>query len=162
MFTTSGISFISVAGRALHDHWHRDVQRGDRVYESVFSELRYLPEVWDRVDELCDPMVSRTQELPEYDRHLYEDFKRYLAFSGRGIPRRILRSFYERIRWNGEKAALVLSEQDRRQMRSHAELYLLLLNAEQQILGDRPGPHARELARLVLMGRDTEASSSLR
>ncbi|MDX1696291.1 MAG: protein kinase [Ketobacteraceae bacterium] len=137
LFTTSGISFIFVAGRALHERWQQDVQRGDSVYESVFSESRYLPAVWDQVDHICDPFLADRHLLSEYDRQLYNDFKRYLAYTGRGIPRRILRGFYERVRWDGFHATLSLSEKDRRQMRFHAELYQLLTREEEKILGEQ-------------------------
>lgn len=137
LFTTSGISFIFVAGRSLHERWQQDVRRGDSVYESVFSESRYLPAVWDQVDDICDPFLSDRQLLTDYDRRLYHDFKRYLAYTGRGIPRRILRGFYDRVRWDGLHATLSLTEQDRRQMRFHAELYQLLSQQEERILGEQ-------------------------
>lgn len=141
LFTTSGISFIFVAGRALHERWQQDVQRGDSVFESVFSESRYLPAVWDQVDEICDPFLAEPHKLTDYDSQLYCDFKRYLAYTGRGIPRRILRGFYERVCWDGTSASLALSEHDRRQMRFHAELYQLLSQSEDRILGE----NSREL-----------------
>lgn len=141
LFTTSGISFIFVAGRSLHERWLQDVQRGDSVFESVFSESRYLPAVWNQVDDLCDPFLANIRQLSDYDRQLYTDFKRYLAFTGRGIPRRIIRGFHERVRWDGECATLALSENDRRQMRFHAELYQLLSQSEAQVLGE----NSREL-----------------
>src|SRR5438270_536656 len=43
LFTTSGLSFIFVAGKDLYDRWLADVGRGDSVYESVFCYERYLP-----------------------------------------------------------------------------------------------------------------------
>ncbi len=137
LFTTSGISFIFVAGRSLHERWQQDVQRGDSVYESVFSESRYLPAVWDQVDEICDPFLADRLNLSDYDCQLYQDFKRYLAYTGRGIPRRILRGFYDRVRWDGTLTTLSLSENDRRQMRFHAELYQMLTQNEEQILGEQ-------------------------
>ncbi|MFN2201574.1 MAG: protein kinase domain-containing protein [Caldilineaceae bacterium] len=139
LFTTSGITFIFVAGRSLHEHWIEDVQRGDSIFESVFSELHYLPAVWEQVDEICDPLLSAATKLSDYERQLYTDFKKYLAFSGRGIPRRILREFYERVHWDGQRASLTLSERDRRQMRFHADLYGLLTASENRILGPYAG-----------------------
>jgi serine/threonine-protein kinase len=136
LFTTSGISFLFVAGRSMHEHWLRDVERGDSIFESVFGELHYLPAVWDEIDEICDPLLKGPDELGDYDSELYQDFKRYLAFTGRGIPRRILRGFYERVRWDDHQLRLELSKQDRRQMRFHAQLYALLQEQEQRILGD--------------------------
>ncbi len=41
LFTTSGITFIFVAGKDLYDRWLEDVGRGDSVYESVFSYDRF-------------------------------------------------------------------------------------------------------------------------
>ena len=46
LFTTSGICFLFIAGKDLHERWLRDVSRGDSVFESVFSYDKYLPCMW--------------------------------------------------------------------------------------------------------------------
>lgn len=43
LFTTSGISFIFVAGKDLQERWQDDVGRGDSVFDSVFSYHKYMP-----------------------------------------------------------------------------------------------------------------------
>lgn len=141
LFTTSGISFIFVAGYNLHERWQRDVQRGDSVYESVFAESHYLPATWDHVDNICDPFLANMSDLSDYSQQLYSDFKRFLAFNGRGIPRRILRGFYDKVRWDGKTANLVLSEQERRHIRFYADVHQILVASEEVILGE----YAQEL-----------------
>jgi serine/threonine-protein kinase len=57
LFTTSGICFLFVAGKDLHERWLRDLWRGNSIYESVFSYDKYLPCMWNDVDSLCDGLV---------------------------------------------------------------------------------------------------------
>ena len=63
LFTTSGITFVFVAGKELQERWLEDVGRGDSVYESVFSYDRYLACIWSDSDhaatgntDRCDPI----------------------------------------------------------------------------------------------------------
>jgi hypothetical protein len=59
LFTTSGISFIFVAGKDLHERWLEDLGRGDSIYESVFAYDKYLPCMWANINELCDTFVDQ-------------------------------------------------------------------------------------------------------
>lgn len=138
LFTTSGISFLFVAGKDIHDRWMDDVGRGDSIYESVFSYALYLSPLWLHADPMCDPLLDRqafgSVEATE-TATAYAAFKKFLAFNGRGIPRRILRKFNERVRWNSSRAQLVLSRDDVRQFRFFADLYDVLMEAESILLG---------------------------
>jgi len=58
LFTTSGISFLFVAGKDIQERWLEDLGRGDSVYESVFSYDKYLPCMWADVGEMCDRFVD--------------------------------------------------------------------------------------------------------
>lgn len=139
LFTTSGISFLFVAGKDIHDRWMDDVGRGDSIYESVFSYALYLPPLWMHADPMCDPLLDG-QAFSAVDAAetatAYAAFKKFLAFNGRGIPRRILRKFNERVRWNSSRAQLILSRDDVRQFRFFADLYDVLTGAESILLGE--------------------------
>ena len=136
LFTASGITFIFVAGRSLHDRWIKDVKRGDSIYESVFAEAHYLPALWTDVDAICDPWIDNLQGLNQYQSELYQHFKQYLAYSGRGIPRRIARGFYKNVKWDGVRCNLEISEEERRKIVFFADLHVLLSENEEDFFGD--------------------------
>ena len=139
LFTTSGICFVFVAGRGTHDRWIEDLGLGDSIYESVFSYARYLPPMWAHADRICDPFLDdnafgsvKATELAA----TYASFKKFLAFNGRGIPRRILRKFNERVRWDAARPALSFSADDVRQFRFFADLQDVLDSHQRELLGE--------------------------
>ena len=150
LFTTSGLSFVFVAGKDLHDHWIEDVERGDRLRERLL--LRQVPAVFvdagarnlrsaDRPRPL--PPLGAVTQMPrllvrEQDhvlglravsaqhrgrRQAYREFIKYLSFRGRGIPRRIIRALNERVRWSGSRAVLAFDRQDVERFGMYAELW---------------------------------------
>lgn len=139
LFTTSGICFVFVAGRGTHDRWLDDLGLGDSIYESVFSYARYLQPMWTHADELCNPFLDdgafRSLEATELAT-AYSSFKKFLAFNGRGIPRRILRKFNERVRWDDAQPTLTFSQDDVRQFRFFADLQDLLDKEQRTLLGE--------------------------
>jgi serine/threonine-protein kinase len=187
LFTTSGISFIFVAGKDLQERWLEDLGRGDSVYESVFSYDKYLPCMWTDVGDICDrlldadrlapkpsanaspthisppqalatppdpsmQLVSRSCQkcgasvecgslfcrmckAPDYARAVFEDFKKYLQYKGRGIPRRIIRGFNEYVQWVGQKPYLIFTSQDLRRVRFYASLEDVLERARARLFG---------------------------
>ena len=122
LFTTSGVSFIFVAGKDLQERWLDDVGRGDSVYESVFAYDKYLPCLWSDVGTICDGLVDATQPLASDRQQMFEAFKKYLAYRGRGIPRRIIRTFNEYVEWNRDRPALAFTYDDARRIRFFAGL----------------------------------------
>ena len=139
LFTTSGIAFLFVAGKDIHDRWLEDIGRGDSVYESVFSYALYLPPLWADADPMCDPFLDndafRTVDSAD-SAGAYAAFKKFLAFTGRGIPRRVLRRFNERVRWANRTPQLVFSRDDVRQFRFFADLYDILQEDERRLVGE--------------------------
>src|SRR5262249_19207280 len=98
LLTASGATFIFVAGRGIHDAWRMDIERGDSLYESVFSHVEYVPALWEVGDQLCDRLLKRaTLQDADVARDLAH-FRNYLAFDGRGIPRRALRALQKYVR----------------------------------------------------------------
>jgi serine/threonine protein kinase/Cdc6-like AAA superfamily ATPase len=168
LFTTSGISFVFVAGKDLHERWLDDLGRGDSIYESVFSYDKYLPCMWADVNQICESFVDYTV-LPDQPalhsgecprcaastiafrmfchqcgaylldvnetRALFEDFKKYLAYKGRGLPRRIIRGFNEYVQWNDQRPILVFTHQEIRRIRFYAGLQDLLAENLPKLFG---------------------------
>lgn len=187
LFTTSGITFIFIAGKDLHEHWLNDLGKGDSIYESVFSYDLYLSCLWQDMNKICDEMVDwkhfskqkkdsilnstsinrkttngnspynqfschkcHTKLLPkkmfcyncetcvidpDYLGSIFSDFKKYLCYKGRGIPRRIIRGFNDYVRWYGLRPMLAFSWKEIRQMHFYAELQDLLTNNEHKLFG---------------------------
>jgi serine/threonine-protein kinase len=127
LFTTSGISFLFVAGKDLHERWLKDLWSGDSIYESVFSYDKYLGCMWDDVDALCAKLTALNGTAPSKGQDanrqvVFEKFKNYLRFKGRGIPRRILRAFNEMVSWERGKPVLAFKNEDLRRVTFFAEL----------------------------------------
>lgn len=136
LFTTSGITFIFVAGKDLQERWLDEVGKGDSVYESVFSYDKYLPCLWTDIDAICDTLVDGIYGLPRYAGQLYEEFKKYLAYKGRGIPRRIIRTFNEYVEWHGQQPFLVFSRSSVRRIRFFAGLQDVLAANGKTLFGE--------------------------
>jgi serine/threonine-protein kinase len=136
LFTTSGLTFVFVAGKDLQERWLEDVGKGDSVYESVFSYDKYLPCLWADVDSICDGLVDPSQALLPSQRQVFGEFKKYLAYKGRGIPRRIIRTFNEYVEWSGDQPTLTFSRQRIRTIRFYAELQGVLSANEDRLFGD--------------------------
>ena len=202
VFTTSGVSFVFVAGKDTQERWLEDLGKGDSVYESVFAYDKYLPCMWSDVDSLCDEFVdweglpsvticekcgvstplpatscdSCGEPFPpptifvppspdqgrstkhkcavankyamfcdtcglylrdsEKARAVFKDFKKYLDYRGRGIPRRVIRGFNEYVLWTGQRPILVFTKNDVRRIRVYSELQDLLVKNEQRLFGN--------------------------
>jgi serine/threonine-protein kinase len=207
LFTTSGLTFVFIAGKELQERWLEDVGRGDSVYESVFSYDRYLTCVWptsadesngetvsDPGSQLCDwyvdwdqlgqrrcsncsrlsgPQTERcticgaalpppTLERPpcpqcrtavearepfcatcgqylasrQQAREVFEEIKHYLAYVGRGIPRRLIRAFNELVHWQGARPFLLIEAPEYRRIKFYAELQRLVQKHDRELTGD--------------------------
>jgi serine/threonine-protein kinase len=133
LFTTSGVTFVFVAGKDLQERWLEDVGKGDSIYESVFSYDRYLPCLWADVDLICDMLVDKS--LP-HGRQVYREFKQFLAYKGRGIPRRIIRTFNEYVEWRDGQPVLAFTPQSLRRIRFFAGLQGVLRAHEKSLFGE--------------------------
>ncbi|MFN0059768.1 MAG: protein kinase domain-containing protein [Planctomycetota bacterium] len=173
LLTTSGICFIFVAGKDLEDRLALDVEAGDSIYESVFTYNRYLTVLWDDARALVEEHVLKASagsaaveggavaaapngwRLPHGLDHtiVYEDFQDFVAFHGRGIPRRALRLFHSFVRWNGARCIVEFHQRDYRRMRFFADLERLLRAKRDELLRSRDDYSlvaARDHARLGL------------
>ena len=140
LFTTSGICFLFVAGKDLHDRWLKDLWRGDSIYESVFSYDKYLPCMWSDVDDLCG-QLTQLETAPAADASqahaqlVFANFKHYLRFRGRGIPRRILRAFNELVVWHERLPRLAFTNEDLRRVTFYAQLNQTLEDNSEILFG---------------------------
>jgi serine/threonine protein kinase/AAA+ ATPase superfamily predicted ATPase len=147
LFTTSGICFLFIAGKDLH--WLRDISRGDSVFESVFSYDKYLPCMWANVDSLCEQFTSVDGTTRAADPQLsacLENFKHYLRFKGRGIPRRIIRSFNELVAWQDGSPVLRFRNETLRRITFYAQLNHCLEQNSARLFGlfDEDGAGTRQ------------------
>lgn len=142
LFTTSGVTFVFVAGKDLQERWLEDVGKGDSVYESVFSYDKYLPCMWADVNAVCDGLVDWNRGLASYEKQVFADFKMFLAYKGRGIPRRIIRTFNEYVEWSSNYPALAFTRQSLRRVRFYAGLQEALVKNDKLLFGE---PHEETL-----------------
>lgn len=136
LFTTSGVTFIFVAGKDLQERWLEDVGKGDSVYESVFSYDKYLPCMWADVNAVCDGLVDWNRGLAAYEKQVFADFKMFLSYKGRGIPRRIIRTFNEYVEWSSNYPALAFTRQSLRRVRFYAGLQEALAKNDKLLFGE--------------------------
>jgi serine/threonine-protein kinase len=146
LFTTSGISFVFVAGKDLHDRWVEDLSKGDSIYESVFAHAQYLPGLWEDAERLADALLGDVLSGASggSPAGAYSAFRKYLAFRGRGIPRRIVRGFNEFVRWDGSAPHLGFDAADIRRFRFYAGLVDTLVAAEEELFGSYRGERSVE------------------
>jgi serine/threonine protein kinase len=140
LFTTSGICFLFVAGKDLHERWLKDLWRGDSIYESVFSYDKYLPCMWSDVDNLCASLVliDHTDAQPDdlaQARAVFDNFKHYLRFKGRGIPRRMVRSFNELVVWHEDLPFLAFTNEDLHRITFYAQLNMVVETKGERLFG---------------------------
>lgn len=136
LFTTSGMTFIFVAGKDFHERWLEELSRGDSVYESVFAFNKYLPAMWTEVDRFCENLLLEPDDVSPQDDPNYADFIKYLRFKGRGMPRRMLRAFNQHVRWNGDYPFLGFGRNDLRRIRFYANLQAALDGEQKRLLRD--------------------------
>lgn len=146
LFTTSGLTFVFVAGKETQDRWVEDIGRGDSVYESVFAYERYLPCVWGGARALCDKLFASALE-PDQSMGggrsagrkpaCVRDLHRYLTYVGRGIPRRMLRTVNEFVRWIEKVPNIALTDEELTRVEFYADLQRLL-EENPSILGQNP------------------------
>jgi serine/threonine-protein kinase len=120
VFTTSGITFIFVAGKDVQERWGAEVRRGESIYESVFSHEVYLPCLWTEARNCCAGSQS-TPSTPEA-----EVIWRGISFKGRGIPRRILRSFHSLVRFQNDHPMLAVTPYEYRDAEFYAGIEAIL------------------------------------
>lgn len=68
--------------------------------------------------------------------NVYKDFQRFLAFIGRGIPRRIVRQFNEFVYWDGQRPFLGFTREKYRRIKFFADLQLVLEQRLGELLGE--------------------------
>ncbi|MEE4546618.1 serine/threonine-protein kinase [Streptomyces sp. V4-01] len=149
VLTMRGAHFLVVAGPDLHDRALRDGDRGNGVYESVFSWRAYVPCLWQAPRRLVEGLIdgSRLQAedqgahpdagadpapAPEAnggvdggvgtDPALLDDLVRYFEFKARGVPRRLLHEFNALVAWDGGAPYMTLGPDDGARVRFYREL----------------------------------------
>jgi serine/threonine protein kinase len=73
---------------------------------------------------------------PAEARLTFDEFKKYLGYKGRGIPRRMIRGFNEYVQWNGDRPVLAFSRPDIRRIRFYANLQDALKTGGWKLFGN--------------------------
>ena len=74
--------------------------------------------------------------LLAYPAQIFEAFKKYLAYRGRGIPRRIIRTFNEYVEWDANQPSLRFAAHDVRRVRFFAGLQNVVDSHENTLFGE--------------------------
>lgn len=109
VLTLEGCNFVFVAGPDLHEMVEDEISRGGSIFESVFGWRSYVPCVWESEATLLDALLADPE--PRANPRLAA-LCRYLAYTGRGIPRLILRELGTLVRFDGDDPYLELGPED--------------------------------------------------
>jgi hypothetical protein len=127
VLTTRGAHFLVIAGPDLHDRALRDGDRGNGVYESVFSWRAYVPCLWQSPRRLVHGLLDGARleaagqsPLPAGDP--VDDLVRYFRFKARGVPRRLLHEFNALVEWEDRAPFLALGAADWERVRFYGGL----------------------------------------
>lgn len=133
LLTTSGVTFICVAGREFYDLWRSQMARGDSVLESVFAHHIYLNFLWELPVKLLNAVVHipqhkratvtlSTLEKRERSLKLKDKLEGYLRYQSRGIARRLHRELNRFVSWHHDGLALVFDDNAVRRLFFYDEL----------------------------------------
>ncbi|MEV7415491.1 serine/threonine-protein kinase [Streptomyces sp. NPDC089919] len=169
VLTARGAHFILVAGPDLHDQAIRDADRGNGVYESVFSWRMYVPCLWEAPERLLQGLLdARRSELrrtpeppplpgiqpPSVTWHGYPSpdapdaepaglgtLTDYLRFKARGVPRRLLQELNALVVWGGSgRPMLQVPEEDWGRIQFYSHLEEVVSAAVAVDTADGPAP----------------------
>ena len=116
--------FIFVAGIDVYKRWEKDSQKINSLYDSLFDNHIYLPCIWDSAEEIFDviedreyvykPVRAPFRELVSEDyttiiEPAFQMLADYILFKGKGLPRKMLRTFNEFVVWDGEVPCFQMS-----------------------------------------------------
>lgn len=125
LFSTSPLTFVFMASEELRQRASRGATLST-LYESVVTHHTYLPRLWTGAGPICDALIDPAAGLTPPAAQIFDAFKKYLAYRGRGIPRRILRLFNEYTGWDDDRPQLRFTARDVRWIRFVAGLENML------------------------------------
>jgi len=123
LLTVEGCNFLFVAGPDLHDAVEEDIRRGGSIFESVFGWQAYVPCVWGAESALldavvCDPDARATRQI--------DMLRDHLAYTGRGVPRLLLRGLNALVRFDDDRPYLELGRNELTSIEFNAGLEALV------------------------------------
>ncbi len=137
LLSSSGATYLFVAGREFHRLWQDDMKRSDSVYESIFAHQLYLGCEWNFAENL----LAQYQPENAVERTLLDALNGYLTFQSRGISRRAYRSLNRLVKWDATGPVIALSSHQLTRNAFYSQLDRLLRHYTKHILGplrDRP------------------------
>jgi hypothetical protein len=128
LLAESGVTFLFVVGKELHQRLVQDVERGDSIYESIFASDRYLTCLWGSAVEFCHRAIDEDtySSLRTDDAEQLGLFVAYLDYWGRGNPRTLIKWFDKFITWPNNQPTLVVRADVCKTVRAYGELQRLL------------------------------------
>lgn len=119
VFTSSGFSFVFVAGKEVEERLVEDIARGNSIYESIFAYDLYLPCLWEEQADIVHRCMEDGQAT-SFDKQ--GALALYLRYKGRGVPRRTWRELNKHVVWENERPLLVVDQERRRHMEVFAKV----------------------------------------
>lgn len=116
--------FIFVAGIDVYKRWEKNSQKINSLYDSLFDNHIYLPCIWDSAEEIFDVIEDReyvykpvrepfqklvSENYTTIIEPAFQMLADYILFKGKGLPRKMLRTFNEFVVWDGEVPCFQLS-----------------------------------------------------
>ncbi len=123
VLTVEGCNFVFVAGPELHDAVEDEMRRGGSIYESVFGWQAYVPCVWFREAELLRAVIPDEAARASPQLQILRD---HLAYTGRGVPRLLLRGLNALVKFDGDRPYLELGPKELASIEFNAGLEMLI------------------------------------
>jgi serine/threonine-protein kinase len=120
VLSTTGVHFVVLAGPDLSDIAARDAERGNGVYESVFSSQLYVPCQWDSATALLARLA------PGAPADLVDSLTGHLEFKARGVLRRLFQELNSFVRWTGGRPALIVDAAESNRVHFYAKLSAMM------------------------------------
>ena len=123
VLTVEGCNFVFVAGPELHDAVEDEMRRGGSIYESVFGWQAYVPCVWSHEAELLGAVIPDEAARASPQVQILRD---HLAYTGRGVPRLLLRGLNALVKFDGDRPYLELGPKELASIEFNAGLERLI------------------------------------
>lgn len=132
LLTTSGVVFIFITSREIHQRWLSDLRWSDSVYDSVFAHQIYVGLDWAFPQKLLETYRGDQNPLLK---GVEASLAGYLGFHARGIARRAYRTLNHNVRWQENGLHVVMGKKTIQLINFYNQLDGILRKNSHQILG---------------------------
>ena len=145
VLTAPHVHFVFVAGPDLDDRFGKQGQRGNGLYESIFSLHLYVPVLWHAANQLVPSIVA-----PAEGDRVPDEFADALRFRSRGITRRLLQQLNDLVEWQDGSPYLRMDERESALFQLHSEVEDAMIVALGKTCDEIPGTLADDRVRLAM------------